>query len=542
MVDSPQLAGRPLRVLSLFTGVGGLDLGFETAGHVIVEQCENWSPARRVLQHRFPKIPLHDDVRTLRCPGEHDVLLAGFPCTDISHAGHRKGINGEKSGLVAEVFRIARETRPAWLLLENVPNLLTLHAGEGMRFITERLDAIGYRWAYRTVDSRFTGIPQRRPRVLILASREHDPRPVLLGEDAGPPAEQATADPPEAGSGFYWTEGRTGLGLVRGAIPTLKGGSTLGLPSAPAVWLPGAPLGRRFLLPTVEDGEALQGLPRGWTAAAVVRGEPDLRWKLIGNAVTVGVGRWVGERLCHAGELEHDAPDPIVDGSGRWPNSGWGDADGLHASSVSAWPRRQPAVPLTEVIDTANARPLSHRATTGFLSRLDEVGRAVPSAFYADLEDHQAATRPATRATWRTDATTHARMRAQRSAGTRAEARLEAALLANGLAFTAQRRPEPDLRCRPDFVFEQAKVVVDVRGCFWHACPTHGTSPKVNADRWADKLHNNVARDERHARELRSRGWIVRVVWEHDDPVDAAHKIARCVKRRERQLGASSAE
>ncbi|MEZ5218554.1 MAG: DNA (cytosine-5-)-methyltransferase, partial [Ilumatobacteraceae bacterium] len=280
-----------LRVVSLFSGVGALDLGLERAGHRIVEACESWEPAVRVLRHHFRDLKIHGDVRDFSASCEYDVLAAGFPCTDISHAGSRTGIHGDASGLVGEVFRIAAESRPRLVVLENVPNLLGLHSGAGMRYITGQLESLGYNWVYRTVDSRFTGVPQRRPRVIILAENEDEVATRLLAEDSqttSPEQKQRHGSP----SGFYWTEGRTGLGLVHSAVPTLKGGSMLGLPSAPAIWFPLNPAGRKFLLPTIEDGESLQGLPRGWSEPALMAGERDLRWKLVGNAVTVGVGQW----------------------------------------------------------------------------------------------------------------------------------------------------------------------------------------------------------------------------------------------------------
>ncbi|UJH71740.1 DNA cytosine methyltransferase (plasmid) [Ornithinimicrobium sp. INDO-MA30-4] len=219
-----------------------------------------------------------------------------------------------------------RETEPQWVLLENVPNLLALHAGAGMRHVIEQLDDLGYRWAYRTVDSRFTGVPQRRPRVIILASRDHDPSTVLLGQDAGPRAEDPHPDQPR---GFYWTEGRNGLGLVAGAIPTLKGDQPWGCPLR-------LPSGSQ----PVNSGDAwscresktakLSRTAPGWTAPAVVEGERDLRWKLVGNAVTVGVGQWLGERLAHSDSLVSIAPpasDVVIRRDRRWPSrvgiSGW---------------------------------------------------------------------------------------------------------------------------------------------------------------------------------------------------------------------------
>lgn len=523
-----------LSVVSLFSGIGALDKGIEDAGHTILEMCESWEPARRVLADRFPSVPVAEDVRTYSPKCHYDVLAAGFPCTDLSHAGARAGIFGKSSGLVEHVFRIAEETQPPWVLLENVPNLLALHAGAGMAHITSRLEGLGYRWAYRTVDSRFTGVPQRRPRVIIIASLDQNPASFLLKLDAPPPA-QSQGVP---AWGFYWTEGRSGLGLIEGAVPTLKGGSTLGLPSSPAIWLPANDLGRRFLLPGIEDGEALQGLPRGWTAAAVAEGGPDLRWKLVGNAVTVGIARWIGSLLIltDAGRVDVSlgATHPLERGR-RWPRAGWGDAHQAWASASTAWPMPGEVEGLAEFIHAESAAGLSHRATTGFLSRLDESGMKVPPAFYRDLEEHQTATRPAlvpATPSWASSDGARRRMKSQRGKDTKPEFALRRLLHRRGLRYRLQVRPSGLLRKRVDIAFMTEKVAVDVRGCFWHRCVLHGTAPMANAERWADKLDRNVARDAHTIKVLTELGWHVEVVWEHEDPEKAAERVTAAVLAR----------
>lgn len=528
--QSPTKRSGGLSVVSLFSGIGALDKGIEESGHTILEMCESWQPARRVLADKFPGVPVAEDVQTYSPTCPYDVLLAGFPCTDLSHAGARAGIFGKSSGLVKHVFRIAQETQAPWIVLENVPNLLALHAGAGMAHITSRLEGLGYRWAYRTVDSRFTGVPQRRPRVIIIASLDQNPASFLLNTDA-PPAAQSQG---VAAWGFYWTEGRNGLGLVEGAVPTLKGGSTLGLPSSPAIWLPGNDLGRRFLLPGIEDGEALQGLPRGWTEAAVVEGEPDLRWKLVGNAVTVGIGRWIGSLLTHtdAGKVDDSLATQPLERGRRWPRAGWGDLGQAWASTATPWPMPGKVEGLAEFIDADSAAGLSHRATTGFLSRLDESGMKVPPAFYRDLEEHQKATRPAlvpaTRS-WASSDGARRRMKSQRGKDTKPEFALRRSLHRRGFRYRLQVRPSEALRSRVDIAFMTEKVAVDVRGCFWHRCALHGTAPMANAERWADKLDRNVARDAHTVKVLTELGWHVEVVWEHEDPEKAAERVATAV-------------
>jgi DNA (cytosine-5)-methyltransferase 1 len=546
------------RVVSLFSGVAGLDLGLEAAGCAVVAMCESWEPARRVLSHHFPDIEVAPDVATFEPAHPYDVLTAGFPCTDLSHAGTKTGIFGPQSGLVEHVFRIAGQTNPEWIVLENVPNLLLLHSGAGIASVVDRLELLGYQWAYRTVDSRFTGVPQRRNRVILVAGRDHDPAPMLLSDPPGHPPRVDPPIPPSPSDvhavtlphGFYWTEGRNGLGLVAGAVPTLKGGSTIGTPSAPAVWFPDAPLGRRFVLPTIEDAEELQGLPRGWTEPSLAPGERDMRWKLIGNAVTTGVGEWVGALLTGSTKsfedgLAHSVGETLSRNT-RWPRAAaGGPGRPAVAVHVSDRPLNLPMKPLADVIDVSTAPRLSHRATKGFLSRVDEKNRRLDEKWYSDLEDHLSATRPRPPAlkpeSWASSPQTRARMQKQKQKDTKPEIAMRRELTALGLRYQLQKRPLAELRSRLDIVFKGPKVAVDIRGCFWHGCPQHGTSPKLNADRWAEKLGRNRARDAATVKALEENGWVVFVVWEHDDVLEKAKEIAVLVEQRKpRRRGPTS--
>ena len=159
-----------MKVAGLFAGIGGIELGFERTGDFTTELlCESWTPARLVLAERFDRDlkSIFPDVAKLRSLPVVDVVTAGFPCTDLSQAGATAGIQGSASGLVAHVFRLLRAAQrkrqpPAWLVIENVPNMLSLDQGHAMRYLVSELEQLGYRWAYRVVDSRFTGVPQRR--------------------------------------------------------------------------------------------------------------------------------------------------------------------------------------------------------------------------------------------------------------------------------------------------------------------------------------------------------------------------------------------
>lgn len=376
-----------LSAAGLFAGIGGIEKGLEQAGHRTEVLCEIDPSAQRVLATRFPDVPLVEDVRRLdRLPGV-DLVAAGFPCQDLSQAGRTAGINGEQSGLVDEVFRlIARSDRLRWLLLENVPFMLRLDRGEAMRYLTRRLADLGFRWAYRVVDTRAFGLPQRRQRVLLLASREEDPREVLFTEDAGEPD-------PSAGEGvacgFYWTEGLRGLGWARDALPPLKGGSTIGIPSPPAIWMPDGTIA----VPDVRDAERLQGFDAYWTEPAEVpsKNRRSARWKLVGNAVSVPVARWIGERLTEPGTSVH-RHEQALGRADRWPAAAWGDADGARAVDVSAWPRHDRVVPLGEFLEFPT-EPLSARAAEGFLRRARAGSLRFPDGFLADVEAHCAAMR-----------------------------------------------------------------------------------------------------------------------------------------------------
>jgi DNA (cytosine-5)-methyltransferase 1 len=263
--------------------------------------CEADPYAHAVLENRFPGIEIAPDVKAMSSLPACDLLTAGWPCQDLSLAGGTKGLEGSRSGLVSEIFRLieASAQRPRYVLLENVAFALDLQKGIAVTYATDRLEALGYRWAYRILDTRAFGLPQRRRRLFILAALDRDPAAILLDGIDGPPL----AVPLDPGMvGFYWTEGTRGLGWSPEAVPPLKGGSGLGIPSPPAIW---DRRSGRFLVPSIEDAERLQGFPSGWTAPAIEmpRGERR-RWVLVGNAVSVPVAEWIGGRLGNPDLLE----------------------------------------------------------------------------------------------------------------------------------------------------------------------------------------------------------------------------------------------
>lgn len=160
-----------MRVLDLFSGIGGFSLGLESTGHYqTVGFCEIEPFGRAVLNKHWPNVYCHEDVRTLtddvvrRECGPVDMLCGGFPCQDISVAGKGKGLEGERSGLFFELARIVESVRPNWLLIENVPALRI----RGSDRVIDELEGLEYScWAF-VVGAEHVGASHRRHRVWIV--------------------------------------------------------------------------------------------------------------------------------------------------------------------------------------------------------------------------------------------------------------------------------------------------------------------------------------------------------------------------------------
>lgn len=383
LFGAPSPTRRGLRMAGLFAGIGGFELGFSRAGHETELLCEVEPGAQAVLRAHFPDIPLHDDITTLnRLPKGLDLVVGGFPCQDLSQAGKTAGITGARSGLVGHVFRLIQRERVPIVVLENVPFMLQLGRGQALEVILGELERLGYRWAYRVVDSRAFGLPQRRERVYFVATLEGDPREILLADDVGPPEEPANAR--ELARGFYWTEGVRGLGWAVDAVPTLKGGSTIGIPSPPAIVLPSG----EVVKPDIRDAERMQGFDVDWTAPTAAATRESHRWKLVGNAVSVTAAEWLGRKIASPGKYSPANDVELARGS-AWPRAAWGSQEGRYRSFVSAWPERRPRVPLHRFLEFP-PQPLSLKATAGFLARArsPECTLRFPEGFLADVDAH----------------------------------------------------------------------------------------------------------------------------------------------------------
>lgn len=160
-----------MNVLSLFSGIGGLELGLERSGMTVVGQVEIDPFCQRVLAKHWPEVPRHDDVRTTvewwtsQPRPRVDLACGGFPCQDVSDAGRRAGVEGQQSGLWAHFAEIVRVLRPRHILVENTPGLLA----RGMGRVVGDLASLGYDAEWDCVPAAAVGAAHLRARLWILA-------------------------------------------------------------------------------------------------------------------------------------------------------------------------------------------------------------------------------------------------------------------------------------------------------------------------------------------------------------------------------------
>jgi len=228
-----------MRFVSLFAGVGGFDLGLELAGHECIAQVEIDKHCRSVLDKHWPHVPKHDDVRSaiefadrVGLVGRTDLVCGGFPCQDVSVAGKRAGLAGERTGLFWDALAFTTHVQARWLLLENVPGLLTSNQGRDFGTILLALADAGLpHIEWRVLDSQFFGVPQRRRRVFLVASSGAPSRRPILAEREGrcwdPGAiGEAREDLAGAASGSIGFSHTQGLDIQAStkAFPTLRTG------------------------------------------------------------------------------------------------------------------------------------------------------------------------------------------------------------------------------------------------------------------------------------------------------------------------------
>ena len=296
-----------MNVVSLFTGVGGFDLGLERAGHRIVAHCEADEKARAVLRRHWPDVPIYDDVVTYEPTESADLVAGGFPCQDLSVAGKRAGLAGERSGLFFEAVRIADAVLEpgGWVLIENVPGLLSSNDVRGCGIVLASLAERGfYDLAWRVLDSRYFGVAQRRRRVFILGRRASGRRAaqVLLDPEGGGGSSQSGLIPRE--SVAKWPKGR--YPQAGGDPPPDP--DRVGAPSGfsgrvddpvTAFHATQTPIHSTEHAPSLGSSAQIgvMGSGSGDTSCPYDPKPDSPRYAQMGNAVTVPVAEWIGHRL-----------------------------------------------------------------------------------------------------------------------------------------------------------------------------------------------------------------------------------------------------
>jgi DNA (cytosine-5)-methyltransferase 1 len=195
-----------VKVLDLFSGIGGFSLGLERAGMETIAFCEFDKHARKVLNKHWPNVPVYEDVRELtneRLKSDGitgiDVITGGFPCQDISVAGKQAGIGeGTRSGLWSECARLVREIRPSYAIFENVTALLSGEQGRWFQRVLFDLSQIGYDAEWHCIPASELGAHHHRDRVWIIAYPAH------YGCRSGAHSEQTGAADEQSGNHDLW--------------------------------------------------------------------------------------------------------------------------------------------------------------------------------------------------------------------------------------------------------------------------------------------------------------------------------------------------
>lgn len=259
-----------LRLGSLFSGIGGFDLGFQQAGCTVVFHSEIDPRANQVLARHWPTTPNLGDVRALTSLPTVDILAGGFPCQDISAGRDRwgaTGIQGDRSGLWWHFLRLIETNRPPWVVIENVDRLRNGRGGDDLRAVVGGLQAAGYLGLGAVLDPAALGSPARRPRVFLVARR-------CTGDPGGVPAWQGLA-----GSVAYHDPG---------CIVWQGGGQ-----QRPEDGGAARPTAGTYRLIAPHEWERALGYPPGWTD-----GHPNtIRYHQLGNSVSPLVSRWVADRI-----------------------------------------------------------------------------------------------------------------------------------------------------------------------------------------------------------------------------------------------------
>ena len=277
-----------MRFYSMFAGIGGFDLGLEQAGHECIGACESNPVAAGIYSRHWPGVKIDRDARTVDPDAlpRFDLLAAGFPCQPFSLGGKRGGMGDARGLLFVEALRVARSASVPYVLLENVPGLLSNSNGKAFHAILKTMDEFWYDAEWQCINGR-RFLPQNRKRLFIVGRLRRVPTRQVL---------------PIAGDG---EDAQDPQGEAKGEGERLRDNDVCGTIAA-SYWRGQTPLieesGGRLRMLSCTEVERLQGFPDGWTeyGADGERVARTNRYACLGNAVMVPVAKFLGERLMEA--------------------------------------------------------------------------------------------------------------------------------------------------------------------------------------------------------------------------------------------------
>lgn len=505
-----------IRIVDLFAGGGGLSLGIAEAarrlkrGIKIVAAVELDPDAADVFALNFPEANvLVEDVAHLfhgapgRPPtrrelgirdqiGKVDLLLAGPPCQGHSDLNNHTRRQDPRNGLYVNVARATEVLRPRCVLIENVP-AVRRDVGAAVPSATAVLEKAGYRVATAVIDLTDLGVPQRRRRHVLLASRDHRVEPATV---------LTTRIPCEL------HETRT----VRWAIEDLLDVEPVEGIDAPST--ASAVNSERMQWLIDNDAYDLPNAMRpkchhGDHTYLSMYGR--LRWDDVAQTITTGYGSMGQGRFVHPSRphtiTPHEAarlqtiPD-FFDFGTDYPRKTW-----------------------AHVIGNAVPPLLGVHIGRSLLSAM-----VTPSSRSGSIAERS---RPTTGTPPASNEIIRKRMATTRRRDTKPELALRAELDRRNLTYLVDHSVDGSRR-RADMVFPASHVAVYVDGCYWHGCPEHGTMPKANREWWRQKLSANQLRDADTDAKLAEAGWRVLRFWEHEDAAESAAVIQKVVRSRSR--------
>jgi DNA (cytosine-5)-methyltransferase 1 len=539
--------GIGLSFADLFSGAGGLSAGFCAAGYEPAFALDKDGDSCATYEQNFGLAPEHASITDFDPADlagkmeDVDVILGGPSCQTFSTQGRRftwADPDDERTELWRHMLALVDEVRPRAFLLENVPGLSHKglayeKGGRAQGEIVTHFEDLGYVLRASILLAADYGVPQLRRRLFVVGVQDDlsfaFPDPTHLGgwrrDTLG-----------------IWEEKRIQAGLPRhltlgeaiGDLPPLLAGDLPADRYARAAESPYEKLMRVGWKGALRDHEAR---PLGEQHRELVRHVPqggtwrDIPPHLLPERFQGGMRRTDSTNLL--GRLDPDRPSYTI--TTQFNNV---------TAGCFTHPYEDRALSVREGARLQSFRD-SFEFTGTLSSRCRQIGNAVPPllaqhlacALAVALDPDAKPKRPRkvlsvrTPATPTPDETSRARMVHQPRQGTKPENRLFEALAKRGVDFARNVKPVEGLRREVDGCLEDEKVAVFVDGCFWHGCPVHSRATKSNTLWWREKIDRNKARDAETDETLRSLGWLVLRVWEHEDPAEAAESVARSVEQ-----------